>query len=311
MSLRGRWPFGRRVVFACCVVAAVAAFAPAAQAADCTRFAAPGGSDTGAGTVASPWRSAQRLVDSLAAGQTGCLRAGTYSSVSFSRSGSAAAPITLRSYPGERARLYGSVTVRSNWVTLSELDVEGDGGMNTIKIYSSDVVVQDNRITNKMRGRSCMILGSSSAGTALRTIVRRNRFADCGATANGNKDHSIYAAHLSDGRIEDNLFVNSAGKTLSLYPNMQRTVVTHNVIDGGPDTVRGGIGLGGFDLYAPNNNTIEHNIISYPADYGIYTNWGSLIGIGNVARNNCIWGAGSASLRTTALITTGNLTADP
>src|SRR5687768_14918641 len=129
----------RQSLCAGCVVAAgaVAGFPPVAQAADCTRFAAPTGSDSALGTLASPLRSAQKLVDSLAAGQTGCLRAGTYAGVSFTRSGSVSAPITLRSHPGERARLYGSVTVRSNWVTLSELDVEGDGGMNTIKIYSS------------------------------------------------------------------------------------------------------------------------------------------------------------------------------
>ena len=165
MSLTGRRSVGRRVVLAGFVVAAVAAFAPAAQAADCSKFASASGSDTGAGTLASPLRSAQKLVDSLAAGQTGCLRGGSYSSVSFARSGSATAPITLRSYPGERARIYGSITVRSNWITLSELDIEGDGSMNTIKVYAADTVVQDNRITNKMRGRSCMMLGSSSAGS--------------------------------------------------------------------------------------------------------------------------------------------------
>jgi hypothetical protein len=62
------------------------------------------------------------------------------------------APITLRSYPGERARLVGIVTVRASWVRLAGLNFEGDGSMNTIKIYSSDVVVEDSDITNKLRG---------------------------------------------------------------------------------------------------------------------------------------------------------------
>jgi hypothetical protein len=46
----------RRAVLAGCgfAVAAVTALAPAAQAADCTMFASPSGSDSAAGTQASP-----------------------------------------------------------------------------------------------------------------------------------------------------------------------------------------------------------------------------------------------------------------
>jgi hypothetical protein len=306
----------RRAVLAGCgfAVAAVTALAPAAQAADCTKFASPSGSDSAAGTQASPLRTADELVDSLGAGQTGCLRAGTYAqSVSFGRSGSASAPITLRSYTGERARLVGIVTVRASWVRLAGLNFEGDGSMNTIKIYSSDVVVEDSDITNKLRGRSCMMLGSNDgAGGAVRTIVRRNRFFDCGAPENDNKDHAIYAANLADGRIEDNVFTNSAGKTIQLYPNADRNVVTHNVIDGGPDTVRGGIVIGGDDDHTSSDNRIERNVIAYAADYGIYSNWEGRTGSGNVARSNCVWGAGTANIDAgDGLVASGNVIADP
>ena len=44
----------------------------------CDKVAAPSGSDSAAGTAASPYRTAQKLADSLAPGQTGCLRAGLY-----------------------------------------------------------------------------------------------------------------------------------------------------------------------------------------------------------------------------------------
>src|SRR5579883_2011471 len=41
----------------------------------CDRFASPAGSDgDGAGSIASPYRTAQKLADSLAPGQVGCLR---------------------------------------------------------------------------------------------------------------------------------------------------------------------------------------------------------------------------------------------
>ena len=71
----------------------------ASAATTCDRVASPSGSDGGAGTLQSPYRSAQKLVDSLAAGQTGCLRAGTYTQLvlSFHHGGSSGAPVTLTS----------------------------------------------------------------------------------------------------------------------------------------------------------------------------------------------------------------------
>ena len=60
--------------------AALLGSAPAGSAATtCDRFAAPAGSDTGTGTLETPFRTAGRLVDSLAPGETGCFRGGLYS----------------------------------------------------------------------------------------------------------------------------------------------------------------------------------------------------------------------------------------
>jgi len=73
-------------------------------------FLAPGtaSASSGCDRTASPGPdAAQRLVDSLSAGQTGCLRAGTYSEdVTVSR------PRTsLRPSPGERVTLVGRLRV--------------------------------------------------------------------------------------------------------------------------------------------------------------------------------------------------------
>jgi hypothetical protein len=66
-------------------------------------YVAPTGNDTSSGTsITSPWRTIQHAVDSLAAGDTVYVRAGTYNeSVDISVSGSAAGGyITLRNYAG-------------------------------------------------------------------------------------------------------------------------------------------------------------------------------------------------------------------
>ena len=109
----------------------------------CSKYASPSGSDSAAGTVTAPYRTAQRLADSLSAGQTGCLREGSYTAsgpyvLSPGHGGSATAPIAIRSYPGEHARLVGIVNVAHgiDHVTLSDLLFEGTGGSNSVKIYS-------------------------------------------------------------------------------------------------------------------------------------------------------------------------------
>ena len=290
-----------------------------ASAETCDRFASPSGSDTQSGTAASPYRTAQRLVDSLSAGQTGCLRAGEYTEtsgyvLSFERAGAAGAPISVRSYPGERARLMGIVVVPrgSDHVRLTDVDIEGNGTQNTVKIYAADVEIADNDITNRMRAHSCMLLGSDSAGRAVRPTIRRNFFHDCGATANDNKDHSIYAAAADDGTIEDNVFVNSAGKTIQLYPDAQRNRVAHNVIDGGADTVRGGIVISGDGSHASSGNVVEQNIITYAATYNVYSNWEGPVGRDNVVRNNCLWGARLGDIDNDGGLVVGvNLNTDP
>jgi Disaggregatase related len=286
----------------------------------CARFAGPAGSDTAAGTFAAPFKTAQKLAGSLTAGQTGCLRGGTYTAgtrtyvLSPPRGGNPGAPITIRSYPGERARLVGIVNVSTgvNNVTLSNLTFEGTGGMNTIKIYANDVVVQNSEITNAWRGLSCMMLGSSSGVQALRPIVRANKLYACGSRANGTKDHGIYAANLLQGQIVDNVIYDSAAYAIQLYPNAQRTRFAHNVVDGGLPSVRGGLVFGGDSRYASRDNVVEQNIIVNAQTYNIVASWGGATGSGNIARSNCLWNAKQRNIYNGGgLTTSANVIADP
>jgi hypothetical protein len=69
-------------------------------------YASPAGNDGDAGTLARPWRTVGHAVARLSAGDTLYLRGGTYfERTTVSRSGTAAAPIVIRSYPGENAIL--------------------------------------------------------------------------------------------------------------------------------------------------------------------------------------------------------------
>jgi Right handed beta helix region len=271
-------------------LAALSALPASAVAADrCDRLASPG-SDT-----------AQQLLDSLRPGETGCLHGGTYGAswdnvLYPRRGGEPGAPLTLRSYPGERARLVGIIDIPrgSDYVTLSGLDIEGtaEDGANTIKIYSRGVVLEESDITNAWRGRSCLILGNNEGGgQAVAPIVRGNTFHECGNPENGNLDHGVYAANVLDGEIVGNLFYNSAAYTIQLYPNAQRTRFAHNVVDGSGRSVRGGIVFGGDGRFASGDNLVERNVIAYAATAAITSYWEGPVGTGNLARDNCVWGS--------------------
>ena len=96
-------PTLRRLAVAAATITALLVPSAPAVAADsgCTRYAARTGSDANAGTETSPKLTVQALVNSLKAGETGCLRGGTYPETSNGYVARFVNPgTTLRSYPG-------------------------------------------------------------------------------------------------------------------------------------------------------------------------------------------------------------------
>jgi len=72
-------------------------------------YVAPTGDDANPGTQSQPWRTIQHAADTLAAGDTIYIRAGTYPErVIPQNSGSAGQYITYAVYPGEKATIDGS-----------------------------------------------------------------------------------------------------------------------------------------------------------------------------------------------------------
>ncbi len=90
---------------ACAALGAAILLAGGASALEAAeRYVALTGSNSNAGTITAPWRNIDYAVDRLVAGDTLYIRGGTYfEQVTASVSGTASSPITIRSYPGERA----------------------------------------------------------------------------------------------------------------------------------------------------------------------------------------------------------------
>jgi nitrous oxidase accessory protein NosD len=279
----------------------------------CNRTASPTGSDSAAGTGAAPFRSVQRLVDSLAAGQTGCLRAGTYAEdVRINEGGRSGAPVTLTSYPGERATVRGRmhVTDNANWVTVSRLNLDGTNAqaLPSPTINGDNVTFARNDVTTYNQ-TICFILGSDQFGRAVRTTIRLNRIHNCGELPATNHHHGIYVEASDRARIVDNWIYDNADRGVQLFPDAQGTYVARNVIDGN--------GQGVIFSQESGANVVEHNVISNSVLRWNVEQW-ELTGPFNVARRNCVWTARSGQygenggVQQTGAFAAGlNVTADP
>jgi hypothetical protein len=284
------------------IVAGVAALATATAAvpADaaapttCTKVAAPTGSDSAAGTEAAPYKTVQKLTRSLAAGQTGCLRAGSYggADVYLDKPDTA-----LQSYPGERATLtaFMEVAPAAARSRLSGLKIDTTGSSNSVgtKIQADDVVVSDNEITKGGQG-ICILAGTYNP--AQRIVIERNLMYNCGAAVkpDGSKnkyDHLIYLSGTRDAVVRWNILRdNGGGWGVHMYPNADGTLVEHNIIDGN----QGGVIFAGEGGGASDSNTVRNNAItSVGPRWNVEGSWsGGTPGTGNSANANCLFTTG-------------------
>ncbi len=254
--------------------------ANAAVAAVCDKYAATNGSDGARGTSSSPYRTAQKLVDSLSPGQTGCLRGGTYNegtnlTIKKDR-------ITLSAAPNQRVRIKSRVYVRqgADGVTVRDLSLEGTPGKVNVLIRGNYSRWIGNEITNYNSDKVCVLVGSRYV-VATGTDILRNSIYGCGS-------HGIYASNGKGTEIIGNRIYDNVGRGVQLYPNAQGTLIRGNKIDGNG----WGVVFSGYGGSASSNNLVEDNTITNSRrGWNIYGVWGSAsqVGKGNVARYNCVW----------------------
>jgi parallel beta-helix repeat protein len=306
-----------RLVPLATIFAALALPSPASAAGDCTKYAAPNGSDSAAGSEDLPFRTAQQLAYSLEPGDVGCLRAGTYSeNVELTEAGSPSARISLQSYPGERALIVGELAIRAgaDYTTVANLDLNGknSGRWASPAVSADHAVFEGNDITNDHTA-ICFLIGTATR--ARHTVIRDNRIHDCGRLPATNREHGVYVQAADDTQILNNLIYDNADHGIQLYPDAQRTLIKGNVIDGNGT----GIIFSGDHGEASHDNVVENNLITnskirWNVEY--YYDPGEPIGRGNVVRNNCIHGGANGDSnggisRQVGFTATDNVVADP
>jgi hypothetical protein len=245
--------------------------------------------------VASPGsgKRVERLVRSLRPGQTGCLRGGDYrGSIELTTRGTATEPITLRSYPGETARLIGRLWLSrdSAYLVIRGLALDGRNSarLPSPTVNGQNILFVGNDVTNDHTG-ICFVLGHELYGTARHVTIRDNRIHDCGRLPPTNHDHGIYVSVARDTRIIGNRIYANADYGVHMYPDAQRTYVARNIIDSNGE----GVLFGGTMDLAPRDNLVEHNLIlNSRARDNVESHFdrGGPIGENNIVRNNCIEG---------------------
>ena len=287
----------------------IASAAPA-----CTRYAASGGSDSASGSASSPFRTAQRLFDSLAPGEVGCLQPGTTFSerLRANRSGRPGNPVTITSGPGEgRATLLGEIYVPDGAtdIVYTNLIINGRTSFRVNPSVNGDrITFSNNEVTDDNHG-ICFHLGKPGEGVAEDIVIDGNRIHGCGRLPATGFDHGIYLNTTRNVRITNNYIYDNADYGVHLYPDAQGTYVANNVIDGNGR----GITFSGEGSTASSNNVVVDNIISNSKDTAnVESYWGGPVGSGNRADGNCLWNGAEGNVQNQrGFSVSNNVVADP
>jgi hypothetical protein len=254
----------------------------------CDLLAAPSGSDSsGDGSVARPYRSVVRLDRALAPGQTGCLRGGTYGSIStwheLTKSGTATGQITITAYPGETPTVVGWVDLEGSYTTLSSLQIDGSNVFynksadspcptphttsQALDIVGTGDVFERNNFYQSVAALRGTGVGVGFWGHADNATIRYNRIHDVGQCT--QHDHLIYLASGDNVQIYDNwLYNDHNGFGVTAYPRPTNARIFSNVIN----NAGAGLNFGDNGTSATRGNKAWHNVATnafrVPADQG-------------------------------------------
>ena len=251
------------------------------------------GSDSNAGTEASPWKTLAQAASAAKPGDTVVLLPGAYGALgittSLSRSGNSGAPITFTSKPGSPdAVIKGYVRITGSHLLVNSLTFEGPTGpvlaqtssnpggqeVQVSIMYNSDVELRNSEIRNNAWHAGVYVYADENIR------INSNYIHDNGdATTGANLDHGVYWC-AGSGEVSDNTISNNVSYGVQLYPEAVGVTVARNTITGNG---RGGIIVADGSA----QNQLIENLVSENAYYGIRAY--DLTGPGNLARANFLW----------------------
>lgn len=275
---------------------------PAADAATCSHYASGKGSDQASGSAAHPFRTVQRLVESLGQNATGCVVGGSV----FTGRVIVPSPVTLRAIGSGPATLVGGLTIEQHagGTTVTGLRIRGYGsGRAAIVVQANDVTISHDQITGSAylnRNTACVFLDGTRGA-----IVDANTISACSrATKSDISAPGIFVGSAYEAQVTNNLIVDTPGYGIVLGPNAQRTRVLRNLVDGD----NGSLLITGNTKTSSSNNVVENNIFSNPNGANVAASWSGIVGRGNAVVSNCLWKGGASA---SGVRLEGNIVTDP
>jgi parallel beta helix pectate lyase-like protein/uncharacterized protein DUF1565 len=281
-----------------------------------TFYVATTGSDSNPGTEFAPWRTVQKALNTLQPGQRALVRAGTYTQdLVFSRAGTATAPITVASYPGERPVLHAAATsgdtfpirITGSYFRLQGFVLENAKGISSTNVYfdvGADHIELSRNEIRFSQDQGAFAEASTSDLQILGNFIHDNGL---GHVSGQHQSHGLYiegANHLiANNMISDHPY----GFGIQIYPSNTGTIVVGNTV---VESGFSGIVLGGSD--GVSNVRVRNNIFAFNQQYGVARD--SACPTSSFADLNVLFGNGSGAVQAgcSGLSTAGgNRASDP
>jgi fibronectin type 3 domain-containing protein len=302
-------------------------------------------------TTISPGANVASTFNAMSAGQTLCLKAGTYGSSStvtwLNKSGAVGSPITLTTAPGETqpAVIEGEFKVGSNSstgyrdnITVSHIKVKANNinhgrvhpefGCTTmtasgVTLHGSNIIFEYNEISEDSVAPAYRdtMLGINYDHRGSNIIVRYNKIHDFGAC--DQQDHGVYFDHVEGGQVYGNWIWNPVC-SYATGDSLDRGCGSGIQLWDDPSNTQvysnviDGSGIGLYIAgYGSNNNVRNNAIIN---QRGMYSSHNPVSPAGysgyagnstNQFVNNLVFNPGTICVSACTASASGNITSDP
>jgi parallel beta-helix repeat protein len=264
-----------------------------------TYYVATNGNDNNTGTAAQPWRTLQKAVNSVSAGDTIQVRSGTYAGCRIERSGRADAPCTLQAEAGAEVLINtpGPANRHSSLIEVENFDAEVRYWIiEGFEMAGSPRYGIDIRITDYITVRRCDVHDSRVTGIFLafsyHPLIEQNESAN-------NGEHGIYQSNSGDFPVirANNLHHNASA---GLHMNGDRNFtpgdgqISFATVEKNVIWENGRAGASGINCDGVSDSTIRNNLLynNHASGISLYAIDGAQGSSRNLVYNNTVVMAG-------------------
>ena len=250
-------------------------------------FVSPGGSDTGPGTAEQPWLTLQRAADTVAAGDTVTVRAGTYAGFRLTSDGTPGARITFSAEAGVTVNQTNAFDASgislqgADHVTVERFRVVSIPGVGIRSAGNTGVVVRHNTVNNCA---DAGIAARMSQGVVIESNVAAHSAAGPGIDVTGGADDPVVRGNRVFGNVASGIRL--AGDTAAGGDG----VITGAAVDRNTTFGNGGSGGAEIEFDGVQTSLVRNNLLYRARGHGVWLrrNSASAGSINNSVVNNTV-----------------------